>query len=140
MEEKGVSPVVGTILLIAITVALAAVVATLVGGLGGAGAPPNAVLTVSAENTAPDWDNIALIIKHRGGEALTWTDLTLRIGDNDEPGVMKDIDHGKSGSFSVDESVLIKTTEKSTDGVIAVSIIHKPSNQLIFSSTTIVVK
>jgi flagellin-like protein len=48
-EIRGVSPVVGTILLIAITVALAAVVATLVSGLGGRGAPPSAMLTVTAE-------------------------------------------------------------------------------------------
>ena len=49
MEQKGVSPVVGTILLIAITVALAAVVATLVSGLGGRGTPPSAMLTVVAD-------------------------------------------------------------------------------------------
>jgi flagellin-like protein len=39
MDKDGVSPVVGTILLIAITVALAAIVAMLISGLGGRGAP-----------------------------------------------------------------------------------------------------
>ena len=47
-DKKGVSPVVGTILLIAITVALAAIVATLVSGLGGRGTPPSAMLQVTA--------------------------------------------------------------------------------------------
>ncbi len=132
MKEKGVSPVVGTILLIAITVALAAVVATLVGGLGGAGAPPNAMLNVTAENS----DNIDLTIEHIGGDDLVWSDLTLKVGD--APASMSEVPHGQSGSLSVGDVVTISGTGVSTtDDVITVYLIHDPSNQKIFSSTTV---
>jgi flagellin-like protein len=132
MKEKGVSPVVGTILLIAITVALAAVVATLVGGLGGAGAPPNAMLRVTAE----DNNDVDLTIEHVGGDDLVWADLSLKAGDESDN--LSEITHGQTGSFSVGETVTIASTGISTtDDVITVFLIHDPSNQKIFSSTTV---
>ena len=48
---------------------------------------------------------------------------------------------GQSGIFSVGDAVTIEDTGVSTtDGVITVYIIHKPTNQKIFSSTTVSVK
>ncbi len=66
MGEKGVSPVVGTILLIAITVALAAVVAALVGGLGARAKPIVTRLVVEASAGSG-----MLEISHDGGDTIT---------------------------------------------------------------------
>lgn len=65
MEKRGVSPVVGTILLIAITVALAAVVAALVGGLGARANPVVTSLVVEASAGSG-----VLVINHDGGDTI----------------------------------------------------------------------
>jgi len=143
MEQKGVSPVVGTILLIAITVALAAVVATLVSGLGGRGTPPSAMLTVTAEESPAD--NVKLTISHQGGDDLPIADLQVK-ATNSATGAMATIDNlepldvgatftvGESGSISYDYANV------NVGDVLTVYIIHVPSKQKIFSSTSVVVQ
>jgi flagellin-like protein len=79
LEQRGVSPVVGTILLIAITVALAAVVATLIGGLTVRGAPQNALLKVTAAKV--DNTHYSITIEQEGGDDLVIKDLQI-MADN----------------------------------------------------------
>jgi flagellin-like protein len=139
MEQKGVSPVVGTILLIAITVALAAVVATLVSGLGGRGTPPSAMLTVTAKRNG---DNIDLTVSHEGGDDLALSDLEVRAGDTTAT-MEKTTLHRITGTLSVGDVITAtwsNAKDKVTDNVIAVYIIHIPSKQKIFSSTTVIVQ
>jgi FlaG/FlaF family flagellin (archaellin) len=71
---------VGTILLIAITVALTAIVAMLISGLGGRGAPPSAMLIVTAEKTNPT--SVMITISHEGGDDLVAADLEVQASDN----------------------------------------------------------
>jgi len=148
MEQKGirgVSPVVGTILLIAITVALAAVVATLVSGLGGRGTPPSAMLTVTA--TIDNANNITLNISHEGGDDLVFADLEVKADNSATTMVtVKGTDlTGRIGStFNVGEAVT--TTYPITPGDIAsgdtitVFVIHTPSKQKLFSSSSVIVR
>ena len=148
MEQKGirgVSPVVGTILLIAITVALAAVVATLVSGLGGRGTPPSAMLTVTATISGSD---ITLNISHEGGDDLVFADLEVK-ADNDNLGGMmstKGIDlTGRIGStFNVGEAVTrtypITPLSIAAGDTITVFVIHTPSKQKLFSSSSVIVR
>jgi len=147
MEQKGirgVSPVVGTILLIAITVALAAVVATLVSGLGGRGTPPSAMLTVTATISGSD---ITLNISHEGGDDLVFADLEVKADNSATTMVtVKGTDlTGRIGStFNVGEAVT--TTYPITPGDIAsgdtitVFVIHTPSKQKLFSSSSVIVR
>jgi len=147
MEQKGirgVSPVVGTILLIAITVALAAVVATLVSGLGGRGTPPSAMLTVTATIPAEN-QPITLTITHEGGDDLVFADLEVK-ADN-SPTLMvttKGTDlTGKIGTtFNVGEAVTMtyNSTGISAGDTVTVFIIHTPSKQKLFSSSSIIVR
>ena len=141
MEQKGVSPVVGTILLIAITVALAAVVATLVSGLGGRGTPPSAMLTVVAENSGTD---VNLTIEHAGGDDLVVADLQVKVSDNAGGLVTtEDIPSGVGTTFTVGESGTITSAYGGglePGDVLTVYIIHVPSKQKIFSSTNVVVR
>ena len=83
----------GTILLVAITVALAAVVAMLVSGLGGRGAPPSARLTVTAANTNPT--SVMITISHEGGDDLIISDLEVQASDS--TGVMHTVSMTTSG-------------------------------------------
>jgi flagellin-like protein len=146
MEKKGirgVSPVVGTILLIAITVALAAVVATLVSGLGGRGTPPSAMLTVTAEISG---NNITLTISHEGGDDLVLKDLEIK-ASNDNVGGMETIKGtdltGIAGTtFNVGESgkVTYTSTGIVSGDTITVFIIHTPTKQKLFSSSSVVVR
>ena len=132
---------VGTILLIAITVALAAVVATLVSGLGGRGTPPSAMLTVVAEN-GPGADEYTLTISHEGGDDLAIDDLEIMATENDTSGEMKTYDFLGAGTFSVgsESTIACDYTMDPSNKVVTVFIIHKPSKQKIFSSSAVVVR
>ena len=139
MENKGVSPVVGTILLIAITVALAAVVATLVSGLGGRGAPPNALLAVTA--TKVDSTHYRLTISHEGGDDMLVNDLQIQASSSAT--TITTFAFPGSGTFSVGSTVTtgnIAYTPDVTGQVVTVYIIHKPSKEKIFSSSTVAVQ
>jgi flagellin-like protein len=143
MDNKGVSPVVGTILLIAITVALAAIVATLVSGLGGRGAPPSVMLTVGAKGD--NQGKVTLTISHNGGDDLTVTDLKIQAENSDGSMYTIPLDNfsKKTGTLSVGDTMTatyIWNSENSATGqVIQVFVIHNPSKQKLFSSSAITV-
>ena len=75
-DDRGVSPVIGVILMVAITVILAAVIATFVMNMG----PP--------ENTAPNTqiditnETSYYNIEHTGGEAIAYDEISLKVDDN----------------------------------------------------------
>lgn len=145
MEKKGVSPVVGTILLIAITVALAAIVAMLVSGLGGRGAPPSAMLTVSAENNNVAGTVVKITISHEGGDDLIPSDLEVQASDEDgDMIVITDMDvSGTAATFAVggkETGTYTYGTVTAVGNAITVYIIHKPSKQKLFSSATVIVE
>ncbi|MCX9010086.1 MAG: type IV pilin N-terminal domain-containing protein [Candidatus Methanoperedens sp.] len=76
-NEEAVSPVIGVILMVAITVILAAVIAAFVFGLGGSTEKaPTASITV-ANN--PDTQTYDLKINHKGGDTLKGGDWKLSV-------------------------------------------------------------
>uniref|UniRef100_A0A7C3RL89 Type IV pilin n=1 Tax=Archaeoglobus fulgidus TaxID=2234 RepID=A0A7C3RL89_ARCFL len=120
MDEKGVSPVIGVILMVAITVILAAVIASFVFSISPPTAkPPNVGLR------ALGGDGM-IIIEHIGGEPLNCTDVTVYVDNNP-----RTINCGNDGWLTVGEEV-----EISADlGVRKVRIIHNPTNSIIFTAT-----
>ena len=74
MSSRALSPVLGTVLLLLITVVLAGVVGVAALGTGLPTPPPGVVLDVSVDGTA---DRVTVV--HRGGETLDVRDLTIRI-------------------------------------------------------------
>ena len=74
-EERGVSPVIGVILMVAITVILAAVIGGFVLQLGsGVGdAAPQASIGVSDTNFAND----SIELRHSGGDTIEWADTNV---------------------------------------------------------------
>ena len=81
-DDRAVSPVIGVILMVAITVILAAVIGSFVLGIGGQQeAAPQASITIT-ENSSDD----SVDISHRGGDAFTITNtgnLTVQNSDGD---------------------------------------------------------
>ncbi|VVB87866.1 Uncharacterised protein [uncultured archaeon] len=82
-NEEAVSPVIGVILMVAITVILAAVIAAFVFGLGGSQqAAPTASITASNN---PDTPSADLKIQHKGGDLLKggdWKISIVKVGES----------------------------------------------------------
>ncbi len=80
-DEKAVSPVIGVILMVAITVILAAVIASFVFGLG-SNAPksaPATQLAISDASASLSLDTIDEVfsVSHQGGDSLKCSELTI---------------------------------------------------------------
>jgi hypothetical protein len=112
---------------------------SLVSGLGGRGAPPNALLSVTANKV--DANDYTLTISHEGGDDLAIADLEIQASSSAT--TMTTIAFPGSGTFSVGSQVTTGNIAYSPDvtgQVITVYIIHVPSNEKIFSSSTVVVQ
>ena len=72
MSRRAVSPVIGVVLIVAVTVVLAAVVGAFAIGVGNAGNAPEAAIT--AERTGNE-----ITLTHHSGDPLDVTELTVRI-------------------------------------------------------------
>ena len=87
-DERAVSPVIGVILMVAITVILAAVIASFVLGMGGklVATPPQAQLAVfddpktDTEITAYNFSSLVRL-QHRGGDPLVVSELKIILED-----------------------------------------------------------
>ena len=123
-DNRGVSPVIGVILMVAITVILAAVIGGFVLGLGGdLQSAPQAQISIDAAT-----GNTGITISHDGGDAMTSTDLIVSY-EGDSTGTA---DFKADGSFSGDEfSVGDSSTFTSITGDVTVQLIHEPSESVI---------
>lgn len=138
-NERGISPIVGTILLIAITVSLAAVVAVIVGRLGAPTPAPSVVLAVSAENKGSG-NMITLTIKHRGGDSIKSTELKVWAEDN--TGALTDVTANVTWGdgtepFSAGEEGVGDYTYGATPTVgdyIKVRVVHIPTGGVLYES------
>jgi len=109
MDERGVSPVIGVILMVAATIVIAAVV---MGMLGGFKAPTTTpVVSISAENyvETPDPD---IIINHNGGDTLKANDFQISVVEVGDAPVYKTI----TENFQAGDSIFVKTTTTNTTG------------------------
>jgi len=134
---------VGTILLIAVTVALAAVVATLVGGLGAGAIPPHPTLVVTAALTDDaGHKSVTITIDHRGSDSITASDIKVIADNNDSGGYIekKLSEMGVTGTLSVGHNYTLdnySVTDLNTGATISVTLIHIPSNQQIYANDSV---
>jgi flagellin-like protein len=124
-DDRAVSPVIGVILMVAITVILAAVIGTFVLGLGDqlGDTAPQASFTV--DNT----DGSTINFTKTGGQSINADDLTLsvngtRLGDSFSPG----------GNWQTGSSQEVGISSVSS-GEQVVRIIHDPSGNAIYEQT-----
>ncbi|WP_435115287.1 type IV pilin [Halolamina sp. C58] len=122
-DESGVSPVIGVILMVAITVILAAVIGTFVLGLGDSlNQAPQAQL--DAEGGTGE-----ITLSHNGGDALTVSDITVNV--EDPSGSSESVSWGFSSEFGVGNSV---TGSVTSTGTYSVTIVHDPSQSILLDT------
>jgi flagellin-like protein len=78
VSRRAVSPVVGVVLIVAVTVALAAVVGAFATGVGDTGNAPEAAITADME-TGERYGNPKIVLTHASGDELDVRDLTVRV-------------------------------------------------------------
>jgi flagellin-like protein len=140
-EEDAVSPVIGVILMVAITVILAAVIAAFVFGMGPPEQAPQASIRASAADIG---DNATIKLEHQGGDQISFTSsrTTVSISGNTttEGAATYDVT-GDTANFDAEDDALHLDTSNLTEGdggavavsgeTINVKIIDVTSQQLI---------
>ncbi|MGQ3329419.1 type IV pilin [Halorubrum sp. FL23] len=123
-DDRGVSPVIGVILMVAITVILAAVIGTFVLGLGDSlnDTAPQASFTVDSVDT----DNINFT--KTGGESIEASDLTVSVNGTREG-------QFSQGRWRTGESRGVSIGNATINQEETVRIIHDPSGNTIFQQT-----
>jgi flagellin-like protein len=152
-EERAVSPVIGVILMVAITVILAAVIGTFVLGLGDEVSQSAPQATLGVEGASESTDTITL--RHEGGDTLTAGEITIKVV-NESGGsytfAASEANIATAKLSTADELVINVSagdvnfgntpdvwnttpsndfTEISSDGEYTVTIIHEGSGQII---------
>ncbi|OYR41459.1 hypothetical protein DJ82_05225 [Halorubrum sp. Ib24] len=128
-DDRAVSPVIGVILMVAITVILAAVIGTFVLGLGDSlgDSQPTAQLDVSF-----DTDTDTVTIEHNGGDRIDSDSLEVIVsnasGTESNEGTV-------SPALTVGDSVEASVNGGSNTTDVRVRIIHTPSDSIILDRT-----
>jgi len=76
-EDRGVSPVIGVILMVAITVILAAVIGAFVLQLGDSVSQTAPQASIGIDNT--DASTNSIILRHSGGDTVEWADTRVAV-------------------------------------------------------------
>ncbi|SES69752.1 flagellin N-terminal-like domain-containing protein [Methanococcoides vulcani] len=120
-NEDAVSPVIGVILMVAITVILAAVIAAFVFGMGPSEMAPQSSLRMSNVSTS------GFSLEHQGGDIIKYDGINITVDGSDIGAI-----NGSTGTLSAGETIYISTTVANLD---AVKIVDINSQQLISDFT-----
>ena len=142
-DQRGVSPVIGVILMVAITVVMGAVIAGFVYGyIGTAVKAPNVVLSVLDDPT----DQASLLIKHSGGESVAADDWKCSITAGKESS--SDFDYQtETGAVAISTGTTLDVGYDTTDATTPVAIaagwyhvvaVHVPSDALLLDTNALV--
>ncbi|AKB69700.1 type IV pilin [Methanosarcina mazei] len=135
-NDKAVSPVIGVVLMVAITVILAAAIGSSVFGQTPAKSAPQANINAKFSSYT-DGVPTAIVIEHLGGDALHWDSAELRLYDVN--GIEVTMDETSVSAVLVDEFVVgdVLSIDIDADETIAensiynVKIVDTLSNQVI---------
>ena len=131
-DDRAVSPVIGVILMVAITVILAAVIGTFVLGLGDSlgDNQPTAQLSVDLDQTE---DEESLTIEHNGGDSISSEALRVVVTGPDEQ--RAEADDVFEDRFSVGDSETGEfdgsNGEISEGEDVRIRVIHQPSESIL---------
>ena len=133
-DDRAVSPVIGVILMVAITVILAAIIGTFVLGLGGdLDAQPNAQIDITS-----DGDD-TITIEHNGGDTVgpQNVDIVLRNGSSTvDRETLGDVATDVDGDITVGDSVTVELNTADGDNTVDnVRLIHTPSDSILADRT-----
>ena len=139
-SERAVSPVIGVILMVAITVILAAVIGTFVLGLGDSlgDNQPTAQLSVDITDVGEtNSDEATLILEHNGGDTIESGVLRIQITDSGGERVStSDEFDGERFGVGDRQSGTVDISGSDTDSDdLRVQIIHQPSDSFLLDRT-----
>ena len=135
-DDRGVSPVIGVILMVAITVILAAVIGTFVLGLGDSlgDSQPTAQLTAGVDygNTAN-----AIFVEHDGGDSIEADSLNVIVNS---PDVGNSTEGTIGQRLAVGDAVTASLSSGDSNDVSAgqelrIRIVHEPSESILLDRT-----
>ncbi|MCG1006588.1 type IV pilin [Halorubrum lacusprofundi] len=135
-DDRAVSPVIGVILMVAITVILAAVIGTFVLGLGdqlGDSAPQ---ASFSTDNVSGSTNGLTFDVTKTGGQALDPSNIIVAVDGQrygtvaDNTSITDPWQTGVSGTFTD-----LTGNDYSGSHSIDVSLIHEPSGNAVFQTT-----
>ena len=143
-DDRAVSPVIGVILMVAITVILAAVIGTFVLGLGdqlGDSAPQASFSTdnvsgSSTDNVSGSTNGLTFDVTKTGGQALDPSNIIVAVDGQrygtvaDNTSITDPWQTGVSGTFTD-----LTGNDYSGSHSIDVSLIHEPSGNAVFQTT-----
>ncbi len=128
-DDRGVSPVIGVILMVAITVILAAVIGTFVLGLGDSlEQAPQAQLDAEYDS-----DETTIVINHNGGDALTEGDVTITVEDSGGDHTADSITW-TDNELTVGETLVVGDSSVSTGTTYSVTVVHNPSESILLDT------
>ncbi len=143
-DEEAVSPVIGVILMVAITVILAAVIAAFVFGLGGS--QTNAPTASIVASNYPDTTTADMKIQHKGGDILKGGEWKLSIVIAGQPPQFNISQSGSDlsvgsmiianfttvpGSIITNQSAGTQGTALASNTKYDVKLVHIPSNAML---------
>ncbi len=132
-DNRAVSPVIGVILMVAITVILAAVIGGFVLGLGGdLQSAPQAQLEASYTTAGND----GVELSHNGGDPIPMGDLDIKFASDPAQDFADATDSGSDGpdtEFQVGDNA--QFTSISVGDEIRVQVIHTPSESVLLDTT-----
>ncbi|MFZ2410907.1 MAG: type IV pilin N-terminal domain-containing protein [Candidatus Methanoperedens sp.] len=115
-NEEAVSPVIGVILMVAITVILAAVIAAFVFGMGTPQKTPQANLQITKATTA--YGNYTLI-EHKGGDSISLKDVKIVVTQGGST-ITFDPASNATGDYSLSVTQFLNLTLGSTNNIVQV--------------------
>ena len=144
-DDRAVSPVIGVILMVAITVILAAVIGTFVLGLGDSvESAPQATLQIQENTDDPN----KFDVRHRGGDRIDFNDFDVVIdGSTDNDGSysyggtenLGDDEYSTADEevITVGQSETITIDGEGSEGEeeVTVSLVHGPSENIVLERT-----
>ncbi len=148
-NDEAVSPVIGVILMVAITVILAAVIAAFVFGMGTPTKAPQVQLKFTATNVSTGTDSLK--ISHDGGDPLVLKDEKITVKDavtdaivsnisaipltgSTETGDVGFMHYPGNDTLSAGNSITNSTLTLVKGAIVKITVLDVPSGQVIASS------
>ena len=120
-REDAVSPVIGVILMVAITVILAAVIGAFVFGMGPGESAPSINFRASSSN------NTTFSLEVMGGDNVNVSTLTFKVGD-------ATADASEDTTTTAAGTTITLTTTTPQTGTVAVKVMDTATNSVIFQA------
>lgn len=135
-NEEAVSPVLGVILMVAITVIVATIIAVFMFGVGEPDEAPQAKLKFIANESD-------VLIKHEGGDALLLRECLITITDADDGTAYSDFNAALDTEGTLtpggDFTYTYNATSPDKGDIIEIMVMDEPTGQLL-ANTQVVVK